>query len=234
MLIGRVHRVAGGDALRAVSGGVTVLGGWRGVFIHRALHGRIGGQRPRLALDVAVSSMVDGVGVLQGVRQPVRHAHLLWHRVHHTLGAMKVARPLLGVALTLAEPLGLGHLHLPCLRLLQHGLPSSRGHHLEGDNWRQLLSAHGDVHWSHHLALAVAHGGMGAPHLVGDQAEHVAAVAVLGHAHPALLLSQHVADRGQDGSGGRAGQKGRRVSCGGDGAGHVSCVRVWRFQRIHG
>lgn len=85
MLIGRVHRVAGGDALRAVGGGVTVVGGWRGVFIHRALHGRIGGERPRLALDVAVSSVVDGVGVLQGVRHPMRHTHRLRHRVHHTL-----------------------------------------------------------------------------------------------------------------------------------------------------
>lgn len=206
-----------------------MLGGGCGVLIHRALHGRIGGQRPRLALDPTVASVADGVGVLQGVGEPVRHAHLLGNLVHYTLGAMEVAWPLLGVTLILVLPLGLCDLYLPRLWLLQYGLASSRGHHLERDNGRQLLSAHGDIHGGQHRALAVvlAHAGVRSPHLVRYKAEHVAAVAVLGHAHPALLLPQHVADGGQHWSGGRAAQEGRGVCCGGDGAGHVACVWVW-------
>lgn len=206
-----------------------MLGGGCGVLINRALHGRIGGQRPRLALEPTVASVADGVGVLQGVGEPVRHAHLLWHLVHHTRGAVEVARPLLGVTLILVLPLGLCDLYLPRLRLLQDGLASSRGHHLECDNGRQLLSAHGDIHGRQHRGLAVvlAHARVRSPHLVRHEAEHVAAVAVLWHAHPALLLSQHVADRGQHWSRGWAAQEGRGVCCGGDGCGHVACVRVW-------
>lgn len=198
-----------------------MLGGRCGVLIHGALHGRIGGQRPRLAVDPS-----DGVGVLQGVGQPVPHVHLLGHLVHHTLGAVDVARPLLGASLILVLPLGLCDLYLPRLRLLQHGLASSWRHHLERDDGRQLLPAHGDVHGREHLALAVvlAHAGVRSPHLVRDEAEHVATVAVLGHAHPALLLPQHVADWRQHRSGGRAAQEGRGVGGGGDGAGHVACV----------
>lgn len=200
-----------------------MLGGRCGVLIHRALHGRIGGQRPRLVVDPSVA---DGVGVLQGVGEPVPHAHLLGDLVHHTLGAVVVAWPLLGASLILVLSLGLCDLYLPRLRLLQHSLASSWGHHLERDDGRQLLPAHGDIHRGQHWALAVvlAHAGVGAPHLVRDEAKHVAAVAVLGHAHPALLLSQHVADGRQHRSGGRAAQEGRGVCRGGDGAGHIACV----------
>lgn len=233
MLAGWVGREAGGGALRA-GGGVAVVGRRSGVLIHRALHGWVGGQRARLALDPAVSSVADGVGVLQAVGEHVSHVDLLRHLVHHTLGAVQVARALLGVGLTLVLPLGLCDLYLPHRRLLQHGLASSRGHHLECDDGWQLLSAHSDIHRSQHLALAVAHTGVRPPHLVWYEAEHVAAVAVLRHARPALLLSQHVADRGQHRSGRRAGQERRGVRRGGDGAGYIARERVRRFQGVNG
>lgn len=203
-----------------------MLGGGSGVLIHRALHGWIGGQRPRLALNSPVASVANGVRVLHGVGEPMRHTHLLRHLVHHALGTSEVAWALLGVTLTLVLPLGLCDLYLPRLRLLQHGLASPRCHHLERDDGRQLLSAHGDIHGSQHRALAVAlaHARVRSSHLVRHDAEHVAAIAVFGHAHPALLLSQHVADGRQHWSGGRAAQEGRGVRSGGDGAGHVPCV----------
>lgn len=205
-----------------------MLGGGCRVFIHGALHGRIGGQWPRLALDASMASVANGMGVLQGVGEPVGHTHLLRDLVHHTLGAVEVARALLGVTLILALPLGLCDLHLPRLRLLQHGLACSRGHHLERDDGRQLLSAHGDIHGSQHRALAVVlgHARVGSPHLMRNKAEHVAAVAVLGHAYPALLLSQHVADRRQHLSGGGTAQERWGICCGGDGAGNITCIGV--------
>lgn len=201
-----------------------MLGGGCGVFIHRALHGRIGGKRSRLALN---SSMTDCVRVLQGVGEPV--CHLLRQLVHHTLCAVEVAWPLLGMTLTLVLPLGLCNLYLPRLWLLQHCLASSGGHHLECDNGRQLLPAHGDIHGSEHrpLAVVLTHARVRTPHLVWYKAKHMASIAVLGHAHPALLLSQHVADRGQHWSGGGAAQEGRGVCSGGDCSGHIACVRVW-------
>lgn len=232
VLAGWVGRVAGGGSLWA-GGGVTVLGRRRGVFIHGALHRWIGGQLPRLALDPTVASVADSVGVLQGVGEPMRHAHLFRHLVHHTLGAVQVAWALLGVSLILS--LGLCDLDLPWLRLLQHGLAPSRRHHLERDDGRELLSAHGDVHGGQHRALAVvlAHARVRAPHLVRYEVKHVAAVAMLGHAHPALLLPQHVADGGQHRSGGGAAQEGRGVCCCGDSAGHIACVRVRRLQGVN-
>lgn len=192
-----------------------MLGGGCGVFIHRALHGRIGGKRSRLAID---SSVADGVRVLQVVGVPMRH--LLRHLIHHTLCAVEVTWPLLVL------PLGLCNLYLPRLWRLQHGLAPSRGHHLECDNRRQLLPAHGDIHGSEHRALAVVltHARVRTPHLARYKAKHMAGVAVLGHAHPSLLLSQHVADRGQHWYGGGAAQKGRGVCGAGDGSRHVSCV----------
>lgn len=172
-----------------------MLGGGCGVFIHRALHGRIGGQRSRLAFN---SPVADSVRVLQAVGEPLRHAHLLRHLVHHTLAAVDVAWRLLGATLTLVLTLGLCDLYLPLLLLLEHSLATSGSHHLEGDNGRQLLSAHGDIHGGQHRTLAVVltHTRVRSPHLVWYETKHVAAIAVLGHAHPALLLSQHVADGG--------------------------------------
>ena len=206
MLAGRVGRVAGSGTL-GTGGGVAVLGGGRGVLIHRALHGRIGGQWSRLALDPSVA---DVMWMLQVVGEPVRHAHLLRHLVHHSLAAVEV-----GASLNLVLPLGLCDLYLPWLRLLHHRLASSGSHHLEGDNGRQLLSAHGDIHGRQHptLSVVLAHARVRSPHLVRYEAKHVAAVAVLGHAHPALLLPQHVADGGQHRSGCGAAQEGRRVCC---------------------
>lgn len=158
--------------------------------------------------------MTDAMGMLQGVREPVGDANLLWEGVHHGRGAVDAACPLLGVTrwtLTLGQHLRLGHLWL-----LNHGLATAsaavtapRCHHLKGDDGRQLLAAHGDVHGRHHGRMAVAHCWVGAAQLVGQQAEHVAAVAVFTHAHPRLLLlllAQHVAHRGQDGPGRGAGQ----------------------------
>lgn len=216
MLAGWMGRVAGGGAFRA-SGGVAVLGRRCGVLIHGALHGLVGGQLARLPLHPGVS-VTDGVRVLHGVGEPVSNAHLLVHLVHHALGTVEVARPLLGVALVL----GLCHLHLSCLRLLQHALASSRGHHLECDDGRQLLPAHGDIHRRKHRTPTVTHACVRSPYLVRYEAEHVVTVGVLGGAHPALLLTQHVADRWKHWPGGWAAQQGGRVCCGGDCARDVS------------
>lgn len=171
-----------------------MLGRWRGVLIHRTRHGRIGGQRLRLPLHSTMSSMADGVGVLHVVWEPMCHAHLLRHLIHHTLGTMEVDWSLLGVTVVLA--LGLCDLYLSRLRLLQHGLTSSMCHHLERDDGWQLLSAHGDIHRCQHWAPAVTHARVRSPHLVWYEAEQLLPVGVLGHADPTLLLSQHVADRG--------------------------------------
>jgi len=183
-----------------------------------------------------MAGMVDVMGLLQRAGERVRHAHLLRHLVNHTLAAAEVAWSLLGVALVLALPLGLRDLYLPWLRRLQHGLARSRGHHLERDDGWQLLPAHGDVHRSQHLALAVvlAHARVCSPHLLRNKAEHVAVVAPLGHTHPALLLPQHVADRGQHWSGGGAAQERWGVCCSGDGARNITCVGVRRFQGVNG
>lgn len=199
-----------------------MLGGRGGVLIHRALHRRIGWEWPRVAV-YPMASVVDRVLMLQGVGEPVCHAYLLRHRVHDALGAVEVPRPLLVL------PLGLCDLYLPRLRLFQDGLACSGCHHLERDDGRQLLPAHGDVHGSEHgtLAMVLAHARVGSPHLVWYQAKHVATVAVFSHANPALLLSQHVADGRQQRSGGGAAEERGGVSRAGDGAGHVTCVGVW-------
>lgn len=199
-----------------------MLGGRGGVLIHRALHRRIGGEWPRVTV-YPVASVVDRVRMLQGVGEPVCHAYLLWHRVHDALGAVEVPRTLLVL------PLGLCDLYLPRLRLFQDGLASSGRHHLECDDRRQLLPAHGDIHGGEHgtLAVVLAHAGVGSPHLVRYEAKHVATVAVFGHANPALLLSEHVADGRQQRSGGGAAEEWGGVCRAGDGAGHITRVGVW-------
>lgn len=203
-----------------------MLGRWCGVLIHRALHGRVGGHLARLPLHRAVS-VSHGWRLRHGVGEPVSNAHLLGHLVHHALSAVEVAWPLLGAAL------GLCHLYLSCLRLLQQALASSGGHHLECDDGRQLLSAHGDVHRCQHRSPTVTYARMRSPYLVWYETEHVVTVGVLGQAPPALLLSQHVADWWKHRPAGWAAQQRRRVCCGGHCARDVSYVRVRRFQRVH-
>lgn len=165
------------------------------------------------------------------------HGHLIRDLVYHPRGAVEVPRSLLGVTLSLVLTLGLRDLHLPLLRLLQHGLACSGSHHLEGDDGWQLLPGHGDVHGGQPdaatLAVVLGHAGVGSRNLMRNQAEH-GAVSVFVHAHPGLLLSQHVADRGQHLSGGGAAQQGRGVCRGGDGSGNVACVGVRRLQGVDG
>lgn len=174
--------------------------------------------------------MVDSMWVLQGVGEPMTHAHLLRNLVYHTLGAVEMAWTLLGVTLSLVLTLGLCDLHLSLLRLLQHGLACSSRHHLECDDGRQLLPGHGDIHGGQPntttLAVVLGHARVGSSNLMGNKAEHGTVVAMFGHAHPGLLLSQHVADRGQHLSGGGTAQEWWGICCGGDGAGNIPCVGV--------
>lgn len=92
--------MARGGAFRT-GGGVTVLGRRCGVLIHRTLHCWIGGRCSRLAID-AMAYVVDSVGVLECVGQPMCHTHLLSHLVH--LGAVEMGSTLLlGLALGLCD-----------------------------------------------------------------------------------------------------------------------------------
>lgn len=115
------------------------------------------------------------------------HSHIR-HGVHHTLVTVQV------LTLCLILPLCL---HLPLLHLLEEALPVACRHHLEGDNRRQLFTAHGDIHRGEHARTVVLlHAGGACVHLVlRHEAKHVAIVAVFGQSHPALLLAQHVTHR---------------------------------------
>lgn len=158
MFAGIVCGMTGGGSLRAC-GGIAVLGRWRGIFIHGALAWLIGCHLPCLALWQPVRKhVVVTMRVRKVVRQAVLHSHI-WNGEHHTLVAVQV------LTLRLILPL---RLYLPLLRLLEEALPAACRHHLEGDDGRQLLTAHGDIHRGEHAwAVVLLHAGVACAHLVG-------------------------------------------------------------------